>query len=157
MIVKVLVGLLVTFSLLLSSCYPELSVQQYDRLKKDIAELDTKRNELEAELSALKAELTELKETKTEIETKNVETLAYVKFLNELVFVSSLEVIVSGQFDAEALIHSADELTSAAEELGDQEILYYLGLIDPDNESQSMAAYYKVIEYCLKKMKQNLE
>ena len=155
--VKVLVGLLVVCSLLLASCYPELSVQQYDRLKKDIEELDTKRSELEAELSTLGAELTELKETKTEIETKNVKTLAYVEFLNKLIFVSSLEVIVSGQFDAEALITSADELTSAAEELGDQEILYYLGLIDPDHESQSMAAYYKVIEYCLKKMKQNLE
>ncbi|MFC1918804.1 hypothetical protein ACFLWW_02375 [Chloroflexota bacterium] len=153
MIRKVLVGVLVIFSLLLSSCYPELSVQQYDKLRKDIEELDTQRNELEAKVISLEAEITELKE----LETKNVETLAYASFLEKVVFISSLEVIVSGEFDAETLVNSAEELKSAAEELRDNEISYYLGLIEPDNESQSIAAYYKVIEYCLKKMKQTLQ
>ena len=40
MVGKVLVGIVIVLSLLLSSCYPELSVQQYDRLKNDLIALD---------------------------------------------------------------------------------------------------------------------
>jgi hypothetical protein len=35
--------------------------------------------------------------------------------------------------------------------------MYYLELIKPDSESEAVAAYYKAIEYCMKKIKQNLE
>ena len=157
MITKVLVGILAALSVLFCSCYPELSVQQYDKLKKDIAELDTERKELKAELQIVKVELHTVKAELQTIKEQNAKTLAYIEFLNKLIFIQSLEMIVSGEFDVEALADSATELTSAAERLGDNNIIYYLGLIDPDNESQSIAAYYKVIEYCLKKMKQNLE
>ena len=143
MAVKILVGVLVTLSLLLSSCYPELSVQQYDRLKKDLVELDIQHRELEAQFTALKA--------------KNAETLTYVDFLNKLVSTQSSEMILSGQFDVGSLIDASTGLTNMAESLGDSDITYYLGLMDAENESQTVTAYYKVIEYCLKKLKQKLE
>jgi len=140
---KILVGVLVTLSLLLVSCYPELSVQQYDRLKDDLVALDVERQELQAELAA--------------IEVKNAETLAYIEFLDKLVSTQSSEKILAGQFDGEALADAKAELTSVAESLGDNDIIHYLGLMERDNESQTIVAYYKLIEYCLKKMKQNLE
>jgi len=150
MLGKILVGILVTLSLLLSSCYPELSVQQYDRLKEDLIALDVERQELQAELVAIKAEI-------AAIEAENAETLAYVEFLDKLVSTQSSEMILAGQFDVVALTDANAELAGIAERLGDNEIIYYLGLMDRDNESQTVAAYYKVIEYCLKKMRQNLE
>ena len=140
---KILVGILVALSLLLSSCYPELSVQQYDKLKKDLVELDTQRQELEEELTALKA--------------KNTETLTYVDFLDKLVSTQKSEMILSGQFDVGSLIDSSTGLTNIAESLGDNDIIYYLGLMNAENESQTVTAYYKAVEYCLKKIKQNLE
>ena len=154
MLGKILVGILVTLSLLLSSCYPELSVQQYDRLKEDLIALDVERQELQAELAVIKAEIATIK---AENEAKNAETLAYVEFLDKLVSTQSSEMILAGQFDVVALTDANAELAGIAERLGDNEIIYYLGLMDRDNESQTVAAYYKVIEYCLKKMKQNLE
>ena len=143
MVRKILVSVLVALSLLLSSCYPELSVQQYDKLRKDLAELDAQHQELEAELTALEA--------------KTAETLAYVNFLDKLVSTQKSEMILSGQFDVGSLVDSSAELTSVAESLGNSDISYYLGLMDAENEGQTVTAYYKVIEYCLKKMKQNLE
>jgi len=140
---KILVGALVALSLLLVSCYPELSVQQYDRLKDDLVALDVERQELQAELAA--------------IEVKNVETLAYIEFLDKLVSTQSSEKILAGQFDGGALADAKAELTSVAESLGDNDIIHYLGLMERDDERQTIVAYYKVIEYCLKKMKQNLE
>jgi hypothetical protein len=140
---KILVGVLIVLSLLLSSCYPELSVQQYDQLKKDLAELDVQRQELQTELAAIKA--------------KNTEVLAYVGFLEKLVATQSSEKLLAGEFDVESLADARDELTSAAQSLGDSDIIYYLGLIDRNNESQTIGAYYKVIEYCLKDMRKNLE
>ena len=140
---KILVGVLVASSLLLSSCYPELSVQQYDRLRKDLAEMDAQRQELQGELTALKA--------------KDAETLAYVDFLDKLVSTQKSETILSGQFDVGSLIDSSTELMNVAENLGDSDIIYYLGLMDAENEGQTVTAYYKVIEYCLKKLRLNLE
>jgi hypothetical protein len=140
---KVFLGFLIAFSLLFSSCYPELSVQQYDKLRQDIAALDTERQGLRTELTALKA--------------KNAEVLAYVGFLEKLESTQNSEKILSGQFDVGSLISANGELTSLANNLGDNEIVYFLGLMKPDNESQTVAAYYKIVEYCLKKMKQNLE
>ncbi len=147
---KILVGVLVALSLLLASCYPELSVQQYDTLRKDLAELDAQRQELEGKLAVIEAELTAFK-------AKNAETLAYAEFLDKLVSTQKSETILSGQFDVGSLIDSNAELMSVAENLGDNDIIYYLGLMNGDNESQTVTAYYKVIEYCLKKMNQNLE
>lgn len=140
---KILVGALVALSLLLSSCYPELSVQQYDKLKEDLVELDIQRQELLAELAA--------------IEDKDLETRTYVSFLEKLVSTQSSERILTGEFDVVSLINAKAELMSAAENLGDNDITYYLGLMDGEKESQTVAAYYKAIEYCFKKIKQNLE
>ena len=150
MVRKILIGILVVLSLLLSSCYPELSVQQYDKLKEDLAELDVQRRELINELATQKDEFTVLKE-------KNEETLAYIAFLVKLVSTQSSARILTGEFDVESLVNAKDELMSAAEGLADSEIHYYLGLINLDNESETVAAYYKVIEYCFKNIRQNLE
>ena len=147
---KMLLGVLIVLILLLSSCYPELSVQQYDKLKEDLAELDVQRQELENELTTQQDEYSALKE-------KNEKTLAYVAFLIKLVSTQSSARILTGEFDVESLVESKDELISAAEGLADNEIHYYLGLINPDNQSETVAAYYKVIEYCFKNIRQNLE
>jgi len=154
---KVLVGVLLALSVLLCSCYPELSMQQYDKLKSDIAVLDTERKELGGKLSALEVELRVTEVELREIEEKNAETLAYVEFLDKLLSVQSSELILSGEFDVSALIDASVELTSIAEKLGDNDIIFYLGLLDAENEGESVAAYYKVIEYSMKKIKQNLE
>ena len=144
MAVKLILGLLLASSLLLSACYPELSVQQYDKLRKDIAALDIERQQLSRELTALKA--------------KNAQTLAYVAFLDKLESTQKSSVkILSGQFDAGSLISASGNLTSQAKNLADNsEIIYSLGLIKPGNDSQTVQAYYKIVEYCLKKIKQNL-
>ena len=150
MAVKVLVSTLVVLSMLLCSCYPELSVQQYDKLKKELEDLDTERKELHAEVRRLEIELAMIK-------NKNADTLDYVEFLDKLIFTPSLGIIVSGEFDVEALADSATKLKSYTERLGDSEIDFYLGLINPEHRSQSIAAYYKIVEICLKKTKQNLK
>lgn len=147
---KILFGVLIVSILLLSSCYPELSVQQYDKLKEDLAELDVQHQELVNELVALEEEYAALKE-------KNAKTLTYVGFLVKLASTQSSERILTGEFDVESLVDLKDELMDYAENLGDNEIQYYLGLINRWNQSETVAAYYKVVEYCLKKMKQNLE
>jgi hypothetical protein len=147
---KILLGVLIVLILLLSSCYPELSVQQYDKLKEDLAELDVQHQELVNELVALEEEYATLKE-------KNAKTLTYVGFLVKLASTQSSERILTGEFDVESLVDLKDELMNYAENLGDNEIQYYLGLINRWNQSETVAAYYKVVEYCLKKMKQNLE
>ena len=144
---KILVGVLLALSLLLSSCYPELSVQQYDKLREDLAEMDIQRQELEVELETIKAEN----------EEKDAEMRAYVGFLEKLVSTQSSERILTGEFDVDSLVDAKDALTDVAESLGDNEITYYLGLMNRENGSQTVAAYYKVVEYCLKKMKQNLQ
>ncbi len=140
---KILVGVLIVLSLLLSSCYPELSAQQYDQLKKDLAEMDIERQELQAELAAIKE--------------KNTRTLAYARFLEKLVATQSSEKLLAGEFDVGSLVDAEAELMSAAESLGDSEIIYYLGLMDRNEESQTIGAYYKAIEYCLKDIKKNLQ
>jgi hypothetical protein len=140
---KVVFVILIVSSLLLSSCYPELSVQQYDKLRQDIAALDTERQQLRTELTELKA--------------KNAETLAYVAFLDKLESTQISVKILSGQFDAGSLVSASANLTSLAKDLGDNEIVYSLGLMKPGNDSQTVQAYYKIVEYCIKKIKQNLE
>jgi len=143
MAVKVILGMLLAFGLLLSSCYPQLSVQQYDKLRQDIAALDTERQQLRAELTALKE--------------KNAETLAYVQFLEKLEATQSSEKILSGKFDVGSLLNAKADLTSLANNLKNNEIASFLDLVKPDNDSQTLAAYYKIIQICLNKIKQNLE
>ncbi len=157
MTVKILLGILLAFSLLLSACYPELSVQQYDTLREDLDKLDTERKELMVEVATLGAERAALQLELTEVKNKNVITGAYIDFLNKIVSTQSSEKVLAGGFDVEALIAAEAELITAAEELEDGEIVYFLGLLDPENESQTVSAYYKVIEYCVKRIKQNLE
>jgi len=154
---KVLVGILLILSLLLASCYPELSVQQYDELREELAVMDIERNELKERLVAMDKERGELVMDLAVIEVKNAETLNYVQFLGEVLSVQSPQMILSGEFDVAAVVAHKDELIIAADKLEDSEIVYYLGLMNPDDESQSIGAYYKVIEYCLKTMRRNLE
>ena len=143
MAVKVILGMLLAFGLLLSSCYPQLSVQQYDKLRQDIAALDTERQQLSSQLTGLKE--------------KNAETLAYVQFLEKLEATQSSEKILSGKFDVGSLLNAKAELTSLANNLKNNEIVSFLDLVKPDNDSQTLAAYYKIIQICLNKIKQNLE
>ncbi len=151
---KILIGILVTLSLLLTSCYPELSVQQYDKLKEDLVALDVQRAELETEVESLKAdiEVLELKDKLEDAETRN-----YVLFLEKMMSTQSSERILTGEFDVASLVSSKDALIKLAEDLGGSEISYYLELMDSDNETQTVAAYYKTMEYCFKEMKQTLE
>ena len=90
------------------------------------------------------------------------ETRAYVEFLDRLLVEQRGAMILYGNFDIAVVIAAVsdhkDELISAAEELGDSKIVYYLGLVvDPDNGREAIAAYYKVIERCLQKVRKNLE
>jgi len=147
---KILAGILMGLVLILSSCYPELSVQQYDKLREDIEALDTERHELQERVEELEAELADIK-------AKTPVAYAYIKFLNQVVSTQSSAKILEGEFDVNALISDSLGLTIAAEELEDNQILYFISLMDPENESQTVAVYYKIIEYCVKKIKQNLE
>lgn len=147
---KVIVVIMLVFSLLLASCYPELSVQQYDKLKADLAALDTERQQLRERVTSLETAL-------AAVEAEHTKSLAYIRFLEKLVSTQSSEKILSGQFDTASLINAREGLTALANQLEDNEIVYFLGLITPDNDGQTVAAYYKIIEYSLKKIKQNLE
>jgi len=147
---KALIGFLIVFTLLFPSCYPELSVQQYDKLREDLEAMDVERQELGSRVSALETELNEIK-------TKNQIIRDYVEFLNKMVSTQSSAKILEGEFDVEALFASRAELMITAEALEDGEIAYYLSLMDHENESQTVSAYYKILEYCVKEIKRNLE
>ena len=135
--------------LFISSCYPELSVQQYDKLKADLEKLDEKRTELEQEVSYLSMELKEIK-------AKNTEVRAYIDFLVQLVSTQNSESLLAGEFDTDALVKSKEKLLETAGKLNDGEIEYYLSLINPENEAETVGVYYKAIEGCLKAIKQEL-
>jgi outer membrane murein-binding lipoprotein Lpp len=151
---KILIGIMVVLSLLLTSCYPELSVQQYDELKEDLAALDIKRAELEAEVESLKADIVALRAAH---QAANSETRSYIVFLEKMVSTQSSERILTGEFDVVSLVDSKDVLMEQANKLDGSKIIYYLELMDSDNESQTVAAYYKTMEYCFKEMKQILQ
>ncbi|MDP7525203.1 MAG: hypothetical protein QF713_02560 [Dehalococcoidales bacterium] len=157
MAAKIVIGILLVFSMLLSACYPELSIQQYDKLRNDLDELDTDRKKLLVEVAELGAEREALQVELAEAKNRDVITGAYIDFLNQMVSTQSSEKVLTGEFDVGALIGVEGELTAAAEILEDGEIVYFLGLLDTENESQTVSAYYKVIEYCIKRIKQNLE
>jgi septal ring factor EnvC (AmiA/AmiB activator) len=144
-IIIVFIGL----CLFVSSCYPELSVQQYDKLKEDLEKLDEQRTELEQEVAILSTELEDIK-------TKNTEVRAYIDFLVQLVSTQNTESLLEGEFDTNALVESKEKLLESARKLNDSEIEYYLSLINPENEAETVGVYYKAIEICLKAIKQEL-
>ena len=146
---KSIIVILLGLCLFASSCYPELSVQQYDKLKEDLEKLDEERTELEQEVTSLSEELEEIK-------VKNTEVRAYIDFLVQLVSTQNSESLLEGEFDTEALVESKEKLLESAEKLQDSEIEYYLSLINPENEAQTVGVYYKTIERCLKEIKQEL-
>lgn len=147
MALRILSGIFIAFSILFTSCYPELSVQQYDQLKKDLAALDVERQELKEEMAAIRAQNAE----------KSIIINAYVGFLEKLVSTQSSEKILTGEFDTQSLIDSKEELMSIAESLKDNNIILYLGSMNSENEENIVGLYYKVIEYCLKSIKQKLD
>ncbi|MFC2025493.1 hypothetical protein ACFLTG_03710 [Chloroflexota bacterium] len=158
---KILVSVLLVLSLLLSACYPELSVQQYDKLRAELEAMDIERQELRAELTAMQAEMAGMQVEMADDKSRDAETRAYVEFLDRLLTEQRGAMILYGNFDIAVVIAAVfeykDELMSAAEELEDRKIVYYLGLVEPDNGNQAIAAYYKIIESCLQKVRENLE
>ncbi len=146
---KSLIVILAVLCFLVTSCYPDLSVQQYDKLKEDLTKLDEKRTELEQELTSTTEELEEIK-------VKNTEVRAYIDFLVQLVSTQNSESLLEGEFDVNALAESKEELLASAENLTDKDIQYYISLIDPEKEPETVGIYYKVIEDCLKSIKQEL-
>ena len=153
---KLLIAVFVGLCLCVSSCYPELSVQQYDKLKEDLEKLDEKRSELEQEIAVLSVEVASLSTELDEIKTKNTEVRAYIDFLVELVSTQNSESLLEGEFDTDALVESKEKLLESAKTLQDSQIEFYLSLISPENEAETVGVYYKVIEDCLKEIKQEL-
>ncbi|MFC1952828.1 hypothetical protein ACFLWR_01690 [Chloroflexota bacterium] len=148
--VKALLGFLLVFTFLISSCYPELSIQQYDRLREDLETMDVERHELRTKNDSLETELVNIK-------AKNQEIRNYIEFMYKMISTQSSAKILEGEFDVESLITSKDELNVIAEELEDGQIIYFMSLMNPENESQTVSAYYKIVEYCVKEIKQNLD
>ena len=133
----------------LSACHPELSVQQYDQLKEDIVKLDEERTALREEIDTLTEQLDTVKE-------KNAVVRKYVNFIVQLIATQNSESLLKGEFDVAALTAAKDALLEAANKLEDQDIHYYMTLIDEENEAETVGAYYKAIEYCIKNIKQEL-
>ncbi|MFC2012610.1 hypothetical protein ACFLVU_05710 [Chloroflexota bacterium] len=154
---RILVGVLMAFVLLLSSCYPELSVQQYDKLREDIEALDLQRQQLQEEVASLTVLSENLSEANANLKTDNTVTLDYVRFLDKLVSTQTSAKLLEGEFDVDALVVANSGLILAAESLEDPQITHFLGLMVSDNESHTVGVYYKVIEYCVKQMKQRLD
>ena len=146
---KIIVLAFMALCLCLSSCYPELSVQQYDDLREDLAEMDEERMALREELASVKEELDAFKE-------KNGQIKVYVDFMVQLIGTQNSESLLVGEFDVNALAEAKDTLIEASEKLENGEIHYYMSLIDPENEPGTVGAYYKAIEYCIKNIKQKL-
>ena len=155
---KLLVGIMVTLSLLFTSCYPELSVQQYDELKEDLKELDVKRAELEGQVEQLEAQIVTIQQENAE---KNAEVRKYVRdnivFLEKMISTQSSARILTGEFDVESLVASKDTLMELSKDLKGSNISYYLEMLDSDNETKTVAAYYKIVEYCFKEIKDTLK
>jgi cell division protein FtsB len=148
---KVLTGFFIALILLLSSCYPKLSVQQYDKLRQDIAALNTESEVLTGNVTALKAEL-------ASVRSDNAEALAYLNFMEKLISTQNSEKVLSGrgEFDVASLLAANKELIVMANDIKDSEIAYLLGIMIPNNDDQTITAYYKIIEKCIKKIKQDL-
>jgi outer membrane murein-binding lipoprotein Lpp len=147
---KILIGIMMIMSLLLTSCYPELSVQQYDQLKEDLKNLDVKRIELEAEIAALEQQI-------TAIQQENAETRRYLRdniaFLEKIVATQSKTRVLTGEFDIESLVDAKGELLALSGNITGSNISYYLEMMKSDNQTQTVAAYYAVLENCFKQMR----
>ena len=91
-----------------------------------------------------------------EIKAKNTEVRSYIDFLVKLVSTQNTESLLEGEFDTNALVESKETLLESAEKLQDSDIEYYLSLINPENEAETVGVYYKAIEICLKEIKQEL-
>jgi hypothetical protein len=148
---KVLTGFIIVFILLLSACYPKLSVQQYDKLRQDITSLNTESKALTDNVTSLQAQLASVKK-------ENTEALGYVNFLEKLISTQNSEKVLSGkgEFDVGTLLNANKDLTAMANDMSDSEIAYLLGLMKPNNDDQTITAYYKIIEKCIKNIKQDL-
>jgi len=131
------------------SCYPELSVQQYDKLKEDLAALNQQSDALESELARVNTELATIKE-------RNTRVRAYVGFLVQLISTQNSESLLAGEFDVNALVTAKSELMTSAEALNDPDIVYFLSIVNAEKEAETVGAYYKAIEYCIKNIKQQL-
>jgi hypothetical protein len=148
---KVLAGFFISLILLLSACYPKLSVQQYDKLRQDITALNTESQALSENVTSLKGQLAAVK-------AGNSDALGYVNFLEKLISTQNSEKVLSGrgEFDVTSLLNANKELITMANDISDSEIAYLLGLMKPNNDDQTITAYYKIIEKCMKKIKQDL-
>jgi cell division protein FtsB len=148
---KVLTGFFIVLILLLSACYPKLSVQQYDKLRQDITSLNTESQALSNNVTSLEAELASVK-------TSNTKALGYINFLEKLISTQNSEKVLSGkgEFDVGTLLKANKDLIAMANDIGDSEIAYLLGLMKPNNDDQTITAYYKIIEKCIKNIKQDL-
>lgn len=155
---RLMLAVLVLLTVAFTACYPELSVQQYDKLKEDIEALDIQRQQLEAKVAGLEAQIEELSGQNTALLENNDVVRSYIDLLHKLVSTQNSEKVLYGQFDAEALIEAREELIEEAEKLPESEnIVYFLELMNSDNQSHTVGAYYKVVEYSVKAIKQNLE
>ena len=160
---KLILGIMTLFLLSLSSCYPELSVQQYDQLKADLKTLYTQRQDMLHQIYTLKDQVSTLQQENAALtdqvngaKSNDANILDYINFLSKLVATQSSELILKVQFDVTALVNAKASLITAAAPLGNGDVDYYLSLIDPDKEGQTAGAYYKVIETCVKAIKANL-
>lgn len=160
---KIVIAVLIFLSLLIASCYPELSVQQYDQLKADLEALDVQRRDLVEEVIALSGQVEALQAQVANLigdvkanKLHDLAALAYIDFLDKLVSTQT-ELILRGQFDIEALVEASEELMEEAAGLENSEIIYYLGLMTPDNQIATVGAYYKIIEETVKKIRTHLQ
>ena len=74
----------------------------------------------------------------------------------QLIATQNSESLLKGEFDVAALAAAKDALLESANKLEDQDIHYYMTLIDEENEAETVGAYYKAIEYCIKNIKLEL-
>jgi prefoldin subunit 5 len=118
-------------------------------LKEDISVLNEQTETLKAELEQVTAELQSIK-------SKNADVRQYLDFLFKLIGTQSSESLLAGEFDVPALVNAKETLVTAAESLHDSDISYYVSLIDAEKEAETVGAYYKAIEYCLKNIRQKL-
>ncbi|MBN2238738.1 MAG: hypothetical protein JW712_03110 [Dehalococcoidales bacterium] len=151
------------FSLLLTSCYPELSVQQYDELKEDLEVLNHQSAAMEEELIYVKDELTSANEELAYLiaengilKANNKEIKAYTDFMVKLFATQNTEKLLNGEFDVAALVSKKEELLKAADNLTDSNIYRFLSVIDAENEVETMGAYYQILSTCVKNIKQKL-
>ena len=141
---------------LLTSCYPELSVQQYDKLKEDLDVLNHQSAALEEELNHVNSENEALQTNNAQMIANNAEIKSYVDFITKLLATQNSEGQLNGKFDVQSLVEAKDSLLVAADNLTDGNIYRYISIIGPDNEVETMGAYYQALSTCIRNIKQKL-